>query len=70
MKKNMGTTDRAIRITLALVIALLYFSGFIGGGTAVLLGIVAGAFLLTSAIGWCPVYAPLGLCTIDKKLRH
>lgn len=69
MKKNMGTTDRAIRIALALTVVLLYLSGFISGVAAVLLGIVAGAFLLTSAIGWCPVYVPLGLST-DKKPKH
>lgn len=70
MKKNMGTIDRAIRIALGLAIAVLYFSGVIGGAAAVLLGIVAGAFILTSTIGWCPLYVPLGLSTVGKKLRH
>ncbi len=63
MKANMGTIDRAVRAGVAILILILYAGGFISGTVAIVLGIVAVAFLLTSAIGWCPVYAPLGLTT-------
>jgi len=63
MKANMGTIDRAIRAGVAILILILYAGGVISGTVAIVLGIVALAFLLTSAIGWCPVYAPLGLST-------
>lgn len=63
MKKNMGTTDRVVRTVAALGIAALYFTGRISGVWAVVLGIVAVAFLLTSTVGWCPVYAPFGIST-------
>lgn len=63
MKANMGTIDRAIRAGVAILILILYAGGFISGTVAIVLGVVAVAFLLTSAIGWCPVYAPLGLST-------
>ena len=63
MKANMGTIDRALRAGVAILILILYAGGFISGTVAIVLGIVALAFLLTSAIGWCPVYAPLGLST-------
>ncbi len=63
MTKNMGTADRAIRIFIALAIGVLYFTGTIGGTLAILLGIVAVAFVLTSLIGWCPTYLPFGLST-------
>ena len=63
MKKNMGTIDRVIRTITALAIAALYFTGQISGTVAIVLGIVAVAFVLTSFIGWCPIYLPLGLST-------
>lgn len=63
MKPNMGTIDRTIRTVLALLVVVLYFAGYINGTVAIVLGVVALAFLLTSAIGWCPAYVPLGLST-------
>lgn len=63
MKANMGTIDRAIRAGVAILILILYAGGFISGTVAIVLGVVALAFLLTSAIGWCPAYVPLGLST-------
>ncbi len=63
MTKNMGTADRIIRTALALAVAVLYFTGRIGGTLAIILGTIAVIFLATSLIGWCPAYAPLGLST-------
>jgi hypothetical protein len=63
MKKNMGTIDRVIRTVIAVVIAVLYFTGQISGTVAIVLGIVAVAFLLTSLVGWCPLYNPFGIST-------
>lgn len=63
MNKNMGTTDRAIRILLAVAVAVLYFAHYISGTLAIVLGIVAIAFFVTSLIGWCPSYLPFGLST-------
>lgn len=63
MKANMGTTDRTIRILAALAVAALYFTGTISGTVAIVLGIIAIAFVLTSFVGWCPAYAPFGLST-------
>lgn len=63
MKKNMGTIDRIIRLTIVVIIAVLYYAGQISGLAATILGIVAVAFLLTSLIGWCPSYVPFGIST-------
>jgi hypothetical protein len=63
MKKNMGTIDRVIRTVIAVVIAVLYFTGQISGTVAIVLGIVAVAFLLTSLVGVCPIYNPFGIST-------
>ncbi len=63
MKKNMGTIDRIIRTVLAVVIIVLFLTGQITGTAAIVLGIVAIVFLLTSLLGWCPIYILLGIST-------
>jgi hypothetical protein len=63
MKKNMGTIDRVIRLLVVVVIAVLYYTGQLTGLAATILGIVAVAFLITSIVGWCPGYLPLGIST-------
>lgn len=67
MQKNMGTVDRAMRILAALAVGVLYWRGVLSGTVAIVLGIVAVVFVLTSLIGFCPAYLPLGLRTIGKK---
>jgi Na+(H+)/acetate symporter ActP len=59
----MGKTDRTIRVILALVIAILYLTGQITGTAALVLAIAAVAFILTSAVGFCPAYYPFKLST-------
>ncbi len=67
MKANMGTLDKAIRILVAIVIAALYFMGQISGTIAIVLGVLAVIFVLTSLISFCPLYLPLGLSTRPKE---
>lgn len=67
MKKNMGDLDRGLRITIAIVIAALYFSDTIGGILAYILMVFATIFLLTSFIGVCPLYSLLGIKTCSTK---
>jgi hypothetical protein len=64
--KNMGTLDRIIRLALAVVIAYLYFSANISGLTATILRILAVIFVVTSSIGFCPLYTVIGLSTCKK----
>ena len=70
MKRNMGTTDRIIRVIIAAIIAILYFTGTISGIVGIILLILAGVFLLTSLIGFCPLYAPFGLRTCPAKQEN
>jgi len=67
MTKNMGKIDRILRIILALVIAVLIITGKLTGFTAVLLGIFAAVFILTSSIAVCPLYTPFKISTLGKK---
>ncbi|MEM1056950.1 MAG: DUF2892 domain-containing protein [Bacteroidota bacterium] len=63
MIKNMGQADRVLRASLAVLVAVLYFTGVLNGLTAVLLGVLALVFLATSFVGTCPLYLPFGLST-------
>lgn len=67
MKKNMGTVDKAIRIIIAIVIAFLYYKDIIHGTLGIVLMVLAIVFLLTSLIGFCPLYKPLGMNTNKAK---
>ena len=67
MKANMGSADRIIRIIIALVIGILYFTNVITGMLATILLIVGIIFLLTGLVSFCPVYLPLRLSTLKKK---
>lgn len=63
MKKNMGSTDKIIRIALAVIIAILYFTNLISGTLAIVLGVFAGIFIITSFVSFCPLYSPFGIST-------
>jgi hypothetical protein len=69
MEKNMGNTDRIIRITVAAIIGLLYFTNIISGTLAIVLLIVSAIFIFTSIISFCPLYKILGkkTCAIKNK---
>jgi hypothetical protein len=67
MKKNMGTIDKFIRILLAIVVIVLYLNGSITGVAAIILGIMAFVFIVTSLIGFCPLYAACKVSTIKKS---
>jgi uncharacterized membrane protein YtjA (UPF0391 family) len=66
LNKNMGTLDRIIRLVIAAVIAVLYFTGVLSGLAAIILGILAVVFVATSLVSFCPLYLPFGLSTRKK----
>ncbi len=67
MKANVGIIDRAVRIMAAFVIIVLYFTHVITGTLAILLLVLAGIFILTGLIRFCPLYLPFGINTWNKK---
>ena len=67
MKHNMGTIDKAVRINIAAIIAVLYFTNVISGTVGIVLLVLAGVFVLTSLISFCPLYTIIGLNTCSKK---
>lgn len=69
MKKNLGSADRFIRVMMAVAVAALYFTNIISGTVAIVLLILAAVFVITSLVGFCPLYLPFGLTTLRKKIN-
>ena len=67
MKANMGTIDRVLRIIIALVIGILYFTNILSGVLGIIALVLAVIFVLTSLISFCPLYLPFGLSTCPRK---
>jgi hypothetical protein len=67
MKKNMGTIDKVIRILVAVVVVILYFTHVISGTLAIILLALSAIFIVTSFLSFCPLYLPFGLSTRKKE---
>ena len=67
MKLNMGKADRLIRTIVAVVLIGLLLGAQVTGSLAIVAGVVAAIFLLTSLIGFCPLYRVLGLSTCGRQ---
>lgn len=63
----MGNTDKIIRVILAVVFGLLYFTGTVEGTVGLVLMVLGVVFLLTALINFCPLYYPFKLSTYKKK---
>jgi len=63
MKKNMGTIDRIVRVLVAAVIAVLFFTKVVTGTLGIVLLVLAAVFVLTSLVSFCPLYLPFGIKT-------
>lgn len=67
MKTNMGTLDKIIRVIVAIIGGLLvYYDVVVGIYSYIVLAIVA-VFLLTSLVGFCPLYGLFGMNTCKVK---
>jgi hypothetical protein len=69
MKKNIGSADRIIRVIIAAIIGVLYFTGTITGTLGIVLLVFAVLLILTSAVSFCPVFRLFGInsCSLKEK---
>lgn len=67
MAKNMGRSDRILRLAAAAVIAALLIGGALKGTLAIILALLAAILVITTFVGFCPLYVPLGLSTKGGK---
>jgi hypothetical protein len=66
MKTNMGGNDRVGRTVFAVLVLLLYMMDIITGNVATVLLVLSIVFVLTSVVGFCPLYRLLGVSTSKK----
>jgi len=69
MKKNMGLADRLIRVVIAVVIITFYFINVQAETLQIILIVLSIIFLITSMIGYCPLYGLLGIKTCPYKAK-
>ncbi|HUZ58340.1 MAG TPA: DUF2892 domain-containing protein [Hanamia sp.] len=67
MKSNIGYIDKLVRILIAVLILVLYFTDVISGAAAIDLFIVAAILLITAFINFCPIWHFLRISTKKKK---
>jgi len=67
MKKNIGNLDKFIRILIAAIMVVLYIAEIVSGILGSVLLLLAGAFILTSFLSFCPLYKLFGLTTRKRK---
>ena len=67
MKRNMGTADRIVRLIIAAVIVALFYTNVISGTLGIVLLILAGVFVLTSLVSFCPLYPIFGMNTCGVR---
>lgn len=69
LPRNEGVLDRVVRVVIALV--LFMFAAAMGGGMGILLALVGVVMLATSALGFCGLYAVLGIrtCPVDSAKK-
>lgn len=66
----MGNIDKVVRILIAVAILVLYFTNVISGLTATIALILSAVFMLTSLVGFCPLYLPFGISTLKKDKKQ
>ncbi len=64
MEKNVGSTEKAIRIVVGLALLSLLF---LLDGPSRWLGLIGLVPILTALVGWCPAWAVLGINTCKTK---
>jgi hypothetical protein len=69
MKANIGLLDRLVRIGLVALVAVLFLTGQLSAVAAIVLGALAVLFLVTSAVGVCPLYLPFGISTRKRAAQ-
>lgn len=67
MRTNMGSADRMVRLLAAVLLTVLYLTKVITGTPGLIILVVAGVFLLTSLVRFCPLYTLLGVNTCGTK---
>ena len=69
MKKNMSNVDRIVRIILAAIFGVLYFTGTVTGTFGIVLLVLGAVFVLTALVNSCPLYSLFGISTCPVEIK-
>ncbi len=69
MKANIHDVDKVARIILAIVVAVLFFTGVVSGTVAIILAMIAAFLVVTVFIDFCPIYHFFGISTKRKTIQ-
>tara|TARA_R110001592_G_scaffold174170_1_gene412988 strand:- start:259 stop:468 length:210 start_codon:yes stop_codon:yes gene_type:complete len=69
MKKNIGSKDRNIRLGLAVIIAILFYTNAATGTLALVFVLIIGVLIITSLFSFCPLYFPFRVSTRKKEIE-
>lgn len=67
MKTNVGSTDKLIRIILAIVLGTLCLTNTVSGVVGIIVLVFAVILIATSVISFCPIYPLFGINTFPTK---
>lgn len=69
MKKNMGSMDKLVRLLIAIVLIVLYYTNVLKDTLGIVALVVALVFTITSLISFCPLYTIFGIktCKTEEK---
>lgn len=69
MKKNIGIADKIVRIVIAIVLIVLFFTDIISGTLGIVALAFAGIMLATAFVNFCGLYVPFGINTCKRKIE-
>ena len=67
MKKNVGNTDKLIRLIIAVILFFLVYTGRLVGNLEYIALLVAIIAAITSLLNYCPLYQVFGINTNKKR---
>ena len=67
MKKNVGSIEKVIRLLVAALLIIFFYTNVVTGTLGYILLAVAAIFIVTSLLGWCPIWAIFRVNTASKK---
>jgi hypothetical protein len=70
MEKNVGSTDRTVRIIVGIALVALVYFGHLGETADIIAGIAAAYLLVTALLGRCLVLRMAGVDTCAKESSY
>ncbi len=67
MKKNVGKSDKIVRLIIAIILVTLYFTNIVTGTLGIIFLVLAGVAVATAFMNFCGLYKIVGINTCKMK---